>query len=82
MSDKHTWNHRVIKRTHPSGAIEYGIHEVFYENGKIWAATEDAVSVTGESVDELRETLGWMLKAIKNPVINFEDLPKDVEGGK
>jgi hypothetical protein len=54
------------------GKIEwFGIHEVFYglpdESDPGW--TEDAVSVEGESVDELRETLQRMLVALDRPVI-------------
>lgn len=68
------WNHRVVRRT----VIEcgepvqwYGIHECFYglsdESDPGW--TDEPIAVEGESVDELRETLERMLRALDKPII-------------
>lgn len=63
------WNHRVMKRKLESGDF-YGIHEVFYnEDGSIWSYTVDPIEVVGESIDELKQTLEWMLKCLDNPIL-------------
>jgi hypothetical protein len=69
------WNHRVVKRKvreFDKVVDWYGIHEVFYGLGdgdEKLSWTTDAISVEGESVAELRETLGRMLAALDKPVI-------------
>lgn len=73
----HHWNHRVIKRTYPSvGNIEaetlYGIYEVHYENAKPIMCTVNPVEVQGESIEEIRETLQWMLDCLNNPVLDYD----------
>jgi hypothetical protein len=68
------WNHRVVRRTvmEFDQPVEwFGIHEVFYgssdESDPGW--TDEPISVEGESIDELRETLERMLRALDRPVI-------------
>lgn len=68
------WNHRVIRRTivEFDEPVEwFGIHETFYgldgETGPVW--TDDATSVEGGSVQQLRETLERMIRALDKPVI-------------
>lgn len=65
------WNHRVVRRTViEAGKLvqRFGVHECFYGNGVVgWA--EDPVAIEGETIDELRETLERMLKALDDPVI-------------
>lgn len=63
------WNHRIVRRT-IGGETLLGIHEVFYgmDDGTGW--TDEPVAVIGESVEELRETLGRMLRALDKPIID------------
>jgi hypothetical protein len=68
------WNHRVVRRTiiEAGKPVEwFGIHECFYglpdESDPGW--TDEPISVEGETVDELRETLERMLRALDKPVI-------------
>lgn len=72
-----TWNHRVIWHK-PVGRLAklglrepwLGIHEVYYdEKGKVRGWTAEATSVTGESTNELIETLTRMLRACDQPVL-------------
>jgi hypothetical protein len=69
------WNHRVVKRIvrEFDQDVEWvGIHEVFYssadESDPGW--TEEPISVEGETVDELRETLERMFRALDRPIID------------
>lgn len=65
-----TWNHRVVKKTYPSGEESYGIHEVFYnEKGEIYAYTEDPIDLACETLDALKEYATWCLKACEQPVL-------------
>jgi hypothetical protein len=64
-----TWNHRVVKETLDDGMEWLTIREVFYnENGEITGYTEDAVNISGETVEDLR----WQCQKI------LECLDKDV----
>lgn len=63
-----SWNHRVVK----TGRY-YGIHEVFYLNNEPDMITESPVAAAEEDVEELRETLTLMLKALDEPVLDYED---------
>ena len=52
------WNYRLCKETikTPSGETEevYSVREVYYNpDGSIWGITEDAVSLVGESREEI-----------------------------
>lgn len=81
-----TWNHRVMRHKYASpesGETEVmlAIHEVYYkdksrDDRKVTADdvgyTENPVSVTGESIEDLRETLQLMLKALDKPVLEYE----------
>jgi hypothetical protein len=61
-----TWNHRVRLR---NGWFE--IVEAYYDaDGKLEMQTVDAVSPGGETVDELRDELNRMLRALDEPVID------------
>lgn len=70
--EKLTWNHRVIKRE-SGDEYWYAIHEVYYDDNKqIETLTEEPVYPVGESIDDLRAELQWMLEALDNPVLNYE----------
>lgn len=67
------WNHRVVKRIVKECGEDterFGIHEAFYdiESETLW--TDEPVSVEGESIAELRETLERMLAALDKPIID------------
>lgn len=81
-----TWNHRVMRHKYASpesgeAEVMLAIHEVYYkdqtrDDQKIIADdvgyTENPVSVTGESIEELRDTLQRMLKALDKPVLEYK----------
>ena len=67
-----TWNHRVFREKNG----DLVIREVFYENGKVIGCTESAVSPMGETIDELTQDLLWFTKALDQPVMTMEDIPR------
>lgn len=78
------WNHRVVRKTYPDGQVMIGIHEAFYDdNGLVWAITEDAVSPSvdetnaGETVEDLKKVIGWMLQACDHPVLDSNKIPEE-----
>jgi len=70
-----TWNHRVVRKRYEAEVL-LGIHEVFYDDeGVPDMVTVDPVSVCGETLKELEETLDWMLKALGQPILEYDDIP-------
>lgn len=64
-----TWNHRVVKSVE-AGDDLFAIHEVHYnDEGEIFGVTENPVVATGGNIEELRETLQRMLRALDTPVL-------------
>jgi hypothetical protein len=65
------WNHRVVKKHYPeTDETFYTIHEAHYnDNGDLYGYTEGGVDPCGESIEELRETLNRMLRALDQPVL-------------
>jgi hypothetical protein len=73
------WNHRVIEKTTEYGAW-YAIHEChYYQDGTLYACTTEPVDVSGESIQELRQTLEWMLSCLDKPVVKWTDIPSPKE---
>tara|TARA_B100000676_G_C17633723_1_gene607971 strand:+ start:105 stop:341 length:237 start_codon:yes stop_codon:yes gene_type:complete len=77
------WNNRIIKHE-KNGTIWYGVHEVFYnKDGSIYAYTEDAITIIGETEEETIEQMKQILRDIKDtPVlvaseIEFKDYEKE-----
>ncbi|MCP4394864.1 MAG: hypothetical protein GY804_11460 [Alphaproteobacteria bacterium] len=69
-----TRNHRVIKKT-VNGKPYFGIHEVFYnEDGSINNHTLNPVEAVGETIEDLREYIQWMLGCLDKEVLTMESL--------
>jgi len=74
-----TWNYRVIAHEYKD-ELYFEIHEVYYnDDGVPEMCTVDAVEVAGESLAALSQTLDWMRKALREPILNIADFE---EGGK
>lgn len=72
------WRYRVMK--HDEGASEppyLAIHEV-YDDPPGW--TTNPVSVGGESIEELREVLIMMRRALAEPVLDYNRTPEPPPG--
>ncbi len=73
------WNHRVVNRVvnpgTPHESAVLFIVEVYYDNDSHhiigWTEKE---AVFGETVDELRQSLHWMLDALDKPVLDEAEL--------
>lgn len=79
-----SWNHRVVKRMIKGLNEEvpsFGIHEAFYDkNGRVWGITQEPMDPHGETIEELRQDLEWMMKALEHPVLDYDAIPE--EGAK
>lgn len=68
-----TYNYRVIKSTYVRTSDSedcYQIHDVYYDETGLergWA--QEPASPYGETIIELKETLGRMLRALEKPVL-------------
>lgn len=72
-----TWNYRVIKQEHPEETTTYAIYEVYYdEQDNIQFITKNPVDPHGETIEELRGNLEYMLQALNKPVLNMNELDK------
>lgn len=67
------WNHRVVRKL---GYL--GVHECFYGRSRKIpeGVTEHPVRVYGETIEDLRQTLEWMLEALDRPVLDYEDIDR------
>jgi hypothetical protein len=78
------WNHRILSKVEDKGtpyeAPFLYVVEVYYNSSddSIIGWTEKEV-VYGESLDEIRQTLHWMLDALDKPVIIEEELKRQME---
>jgi tetrahydromethanopterin S-methyltransferase subunit H len=64
------WNLRVVKQVQPDGSEWYTVREVHYnDDDSIYAYTVDAVGVAGESIEELRQYVQWILDCLDKPVL-------------
>lgn len=70
-----SWNYRVIKRTHDTGETWYQMHEVYYNDaGEITGMTISPIDPAGVTMEELRESLDWMYKALDKPVLDYDNI--------
>ena len=66
------WDYRVFCEENG----DYVIREVFYaEDGSILGCTENEVSPTGRSLQELTEDMQLFRAALTQPVLRLSDLP-------
>ena len=77
------WNHRVVRSRHDLVTVndtelfeyQYDIREVFYNaKGEICGMTQNAIWPSGETVEELTETLQRMLRACEQDVLIEEEV--------
>lgn len=68
--DEFVWNYRVIER---DGV--FAIHEAFYEGGELVGITSEPVCPQGDDLEELRGDIANFVKALRTPVLKFEDCP-------
>lgn len=77
-----SWNHRVVKRTWKNEGREddhmYGVHEAYYdENGKVFMITDNPTAPSGDNMEDLKENLEHMVKALEHPILDYDNIPED-----
>ena len=67
------WNYRILAQEY-NGELVFGIFEIFYNSDGIPdMCTEDPVGVVGDSLADLSQTLKWMRKALRKPILSYSD---------
>ena len=76
---KMNWNHRVVRFKAPDEIFtDYlEICEVYYEDDVVVAHTEKGVSVGGNNIEEIRQTLLRMLDCLDKPVLEEMQYEED-----
>ena len=75
VEKKQTWAYRVVHRfgIHNGGRWDgFDVREVYYEDGKPYMITEDAISPYGASQEEFDKSLRMYLQDIKKPILNYD----------
>jgi len=75
------WNYRVIVKN-VSGELQYGIHEVHYENNIPIACTENPVyPLAFDDIEDPLDSLKWQLDAMKlacdKPILDDFNFPNE-----
>ena len=73
--DSH-WNYRVIRRIRDSNGekwVQFGIHEVYYSDGKPTMCSVEPDQPHGETLEELIEDAQHFQLALTKPTLNYED---------
>ena len=69
-----TWDYRIVKRIwynklHEDNQEMFDLREVYYdENGDVDYMTD--AYITEHSIEDMRETLQWMIESLDKPVID------------
>lgn len=73
------WNYRLIDMSHNNAGEPWlELHEVFYEDdGSLMGYTP--VSTGSESVEDMKQTLEWMMQATKEPVLRVTDFKGEMQ---
>lgn len=70
-----TWNYRVIKSVNEFGELYYQIHEVYYNKaGELTMHSDYPEAACGETLEELRKDLEFMLKSVEEPVLEADKI--------
>lgn len=78
-----SWNYRIMAHLHDD-TVYFNVHEVYYnKKGKPTSYTSTAVTVGGETVDELQQVLTRMTIGTGKPVLwAGEKFPKEYKPKK
>jgi len=79
-----TWNYRIVRHRHTmeSGYSYdwYGVHEIYYEDGKITGWIDSPVTLDGDSLEDIVDLLKLVEKDINNsPILDEKELPRGKE---
>jgi hypothetical protein len=69
------WNYRVIKDEDYDEEYPLSIREVYYnEDGYPFMTEIEPCRFSEESIEDLKDTLRWMCKALDKPIIDIKDI--------
>lgn len=68
-----TWSYRVCRKKVDKTYV-YGIHEAYYNKGKVTMLTQEPCTPFGEDVNELKRDYILMHQALSKPVIDYKTL--------
>ena len=83
-----SWNYRVVRKNVYMGKtmapeVKFAIHETYYDSDKPTAITTDSMEPYGETLEELKNDLSYMVAALEKPVLDWEDFKnKEVKDAK
>lgn len=71
------WNYRIMLHTGnlPTGGVEksLAIHGVYYDDsGNLEGWTESPDYIAGESIEDIKENLELMKRALDRPILDYE----------
>jgi hypothetical protein len=75
------WNHRVLAHKSNEVEIYFQVHEVYYnDKGKPQYYTENAISIGGESYNEIQWQISKIQECLTLPVIDADNWPDEFKG--
>lgn len=63
------WNHRILATLQSDGTPYFAIHEVHYKNEKPYAHTKNPITISGESVNDLKLTISQINDCFNKPIL-------------
>lgn len=79
------WNHRVVKKVEGDD-VSFQLHEAYYNeedrnnpNAVPYAITENAITLSEESIENLQGTLDRIAIAMKKPVLDYETMTEALD---
>ena len=72
------WNYRILQRENDDGTIEFGVHEVYYENKSITAWSSDSIKLLSDSYDILEQMKDLYILAFNRPILIEKDLEQEI----
>jgi hypothetical protein len=66
------WNYRVVRKKQGE-EVQYGIHEVYYENNVPWHCTKNPVAFVWYDEDNALEILEMVREGMFKPVLDYDD---------
>jgi hypothetical protein len=67
-----TWNYRIVEYSEPVYRKGFGLHEVYYKDGRDDSMSEEPVAPIASSMAELRERIDLILSAFEKPVLKSD----------
>ena len=78
------WNHRIVRHHYPEAVVSgerelLEIHEVLYNDDESLHLYRPVTTIYGNSIEELRETLAQMERALSFPILDEKNFEKKDE---